>query len=108
MKKFAILLILSAVALAGDDYVQTVAYTGTAACSTILRPKGKYSIRCTSDCHIMVSSDGSANTATTNHMLVSAGKLYDLPTTATQRFICAIQATAAGNAFVYLNRTKDE
>ena len=109
MKKLYALALLSLVAFAGDDYIQTVAYTGTAACSTILPAKRKTAIRCTTDCYVKMSSTGTAvGTATTNDMLVAAGKLYDTPTTATQRYICAIQSAAGGNMLIYLNRGTQE
>ena len=95
-------------ASAGDDYQQTVAYTGTAACSTILRPKAKYAVRCTTDCHVKVTVLAATSTATTNDVKLLADKLYDLPTTANQRYICAIQASAGGNALIYLNRSTVE
>jgi hypothetical protein len=105
MKKLALLLLVATFALAGDDYQQTVAYTGTAACSTQLRAKVKYAVRCTTDCYVHLSSTGTAtDTATTNDVLLSAGKLYDAPTTSGQRFICFIQSAAGGNGLIYLNR----
>jgi hypothetical protein len=108
MKKLALLTLLAALALAGDDYQQTVAYTGTAACSTILRPKAKYAVRCTTDCHVKVTVLAATSTATTSDVKLLADKLYDLPTTANQRYICAIQVSAGGNMFVYLNRGTSE
>lgn len=110
MKKLTALtlFLLSATVLAGDDYQQTVAYTGTAACSTILRAKTKYAVRCTTDCYVMVTQNAAVRTATANDVLLSAGKLYDVPTTSLQVYICAIQSAAAGNALIYQNRTKDE
>lgn len=108
MKKIlAIIALFSAVALAGDDYVATVAYTGTAACSAALKPKAKYAVRCTTDCHVRVTNSTSI-TATTNNVKLLADKLYDTPTTATQTYICAIQSSASGNMFIYLNRGPNE
>lgn len=109
MKKIALLALVATLALAGDDYMLTVAYTGTAACSAQLKAKTKYAVRCTTDCYVKVSSTGTAaDTATTNNVLLSAGKLYDTPTTATQRYLCAIQSTAGGNLLIYLNRGPQE
>lgn len=108
-KLFALMLVAASVALAGDDYKQSVSYTGTAACSTILKAKSKYAVRCTTDCYAMVSTTGtSADTATTNHVLLTAGKLYDLPTTSTQRYICALRSSADGAMKIYLNRGPTE
>ena len=42
---------------AGDDYVASVAYTGTAACSAVLKAKTNYAVRCTTDCYVRVTSD---------------------------------------------------
>lgn len=102
----AAVLTMATLSWGGDDYQQTVAYTGTQACSTILKPKTKYAVRCTTDCHVKVTS--SVGTATTNDVKLLADKLYDLPTTATQRYICAIQVSAGGNALIYLNRSISE
>jgi hypothetical protein len=101
-------LLAAAVCLAGDDFIASVSYTGTAACSSQLRAKGKYAVRCTTDCHVRVSRNGTTDLATTDDVLLSAGKLYDLPTTATQRYICAIQSSANGAVKIYLNRSTQE
>lgn len=104
-----ITLLAAAVCLGGDDYKATVSYTGTAACSTILRAKAKYAVRCTTDCHVHLSTTGSAaDTATTNDVLLAAGKLYDAPTTSVQRYICAIRSASSGDMLIYLNRGPTE
>lgn len=104
-----IVLLASAVCLAGDDFKQSVTYTGTSACSTILKAKGKYAVRCTTDCHVRVSKTGAAgDLATTDDVLLTAGKFYDLPTTYDQRYICAIQSSASGALKIYLNRGTNE
>ncbi len=110
MKKIALLLLVASFAFAGDDYAgQTIAYTGTAACSTALRPKTRYAIQCTTDCRVKMSTTGTAaDTASATSVLVAAGKLYDTPTTSGQTFICVIQSTAGGNMFIYLNRATYE
>lgn len=109
MKKLAFILLslLAGVCLAGDDYVATVAYTGTAGCSSELRPKAKYAVRCTTDCHVRVTSSASI-VATTNDVKLLADKLYDVPTTATQRYLCAVQVSSGGNMLIYLNRGPQE
>lgn len=109
MKKLSLLIsaLLASVSYAGDDYVATVAYTGTAACSSALRPKAKYAVRCTTDCHVKVTTSTSI-TATTNDVKIAADKLYDLPTTKDQLFICAIRASADGSVLIYLNRGPQE
>lgn len=108
MKKLLTLVMLAALtALAGDDYIATVAYTGTAACSSLLQPRTKYAVRCTTDCHIRVT-DNTSYTATSNNVLLAAGKLYDTPTTGTQRYICAIRSAADGSMLVYKNRGPNE
>lgn len=102
-------LLASAVCLAGDDFKVSVNYTGTAACTTALRFKAKYAVRCTTDCHVRVSKTGTTgDLATTDDVLLTAGKFYDLPTTYDQRYICAIQASASGAIKVYLNRGTNE
>jgi hypothetical protein len=110
MKKLATLaVLLSLTALGGDDYIATVAYTGTSACSSALRPKTKYAVRCTTDCYVRVSSlNSGSGLATTNNVLLAAGKLYDTPTTKDQVYICAIQSAAGGNMLIYTNRGPQE
>lgn len=100
-------LLMASIAFAGDDYRQTVAYTGTAACSTVL-PKASYSVRCTTNCYAMVSINGTTDTASVVNVLVGAGKLYDIDTTYDKKFICVVQETAAGSAYISLRRSKDE
>lgn len=106
--KALILTLVAGVALAGDDYVATVAYTGTAACSSALQPRTNYAVICTTDCHVRVTSDTTNATATTNSVFVAANKLYDTPTTGTQTFICAIQSSSGGNLKIYKFRSKDQ
>lgn len=110
MKKLSLLLTLAlaSLALAGDDYVATVAYTGTAACSAALLPKRNYAVRCTTDCYVRVTKDTTNATATTTSVKVLADKLYDTPTTAEQVYICAIQSASSGNMYIYLNRGPNE
>lgn len=109
MKKLALLALVATFALAGDDYRQTVAYTGTAACSTILQPKANYAVRCTTDCYVHMSKTGTAaDTAAATDVLLAAGKLYDTPTTSLQTYICFLQSAAGGNGLIYLNRQARE
>jgi hypothetical protein len=106
--KTLLLTLVASAALAGDDYVATVAYTGTAACSSALKPRTNYAVICTTDCYVRVTSDTTNATATTNSVLVSANKLYDTPTTGTQTFLCAIQSASAGNMRIFQFRSKDQ
>lgn len=102
-----LLCVLASVAFAGDDYKQTVAYTGVAACSTIL-PKASHSVRCTTNCYVMTSINGTTDTASVVNILVGAGKMYDIDTTYDKRFICVMAETTAGNAYISLRRGKLE
>jgi hypothetical protein len=109
MKKIAFLLtLLSLSALAGDDPVAQVAYTGTAACSAALKPKSKYAVQPTTDAYVRVTSDTTNATATSNSVKIAADKLYDLNTTSTQVFICCIQVSASGSCKIFLNRGTGE
>lgn len=110
MKKLitAVALVAAAIAVAGDDPVTQVSYTGTQGCTAALQPKKKYAVQCTTDCYVRVTSDTTNAPATTNSVLVSAGKLYDTPTTASQVYICAIQSAASGSLKVFLNRGPTE
>lgn len=96
-------LLLASVVLAGDDYVTTVAYTGTAACTSALRPKTNYAVQCTTDCRVSVT-ESTATPATANSVKVLADALYDIPTTARQLYICVIQDASAGDARIYHHR----
>ena len=110
MKLLALLfaVLLPTFAFAGDDPVTQVAYTGTAACTSALRPKKPYAVQCTTDCYVRVTGNTTNATATSNSVLVSAGKLYDVPTTSTQVYICAIQSAASGTMKVFLYRGPTE
>lgn len=110
MKKlFALICLVPLLALAGDDPVAQVAYTGTAACSSQLAPKKKYAVQCTTDCYVGVSSSNALGLPTAAaSVFLQANRLYDLPTTASQQYICAIQATASGSLKIFLNRGPNE
>lgn len=106
MKRFAplsILALVATLALAGDEPVSQTAYTGTQGCTAILRPKARYAVQCTTDCHIRVTASTSGQPATTAASVkIAADKLYDVYTTSTKRYICAIQASSGGNLKVFL------
>lgn len=112
-KKLALILALVATAaFAGDEDQQQVSYTGTAACSTALSPSTRYAVQCTTDCYIKVSkaTTGAGNLPTsTKSVLLTAGKLYDVYTTRTKVYICAIQSSASGSAkiFTYQDGSND-
>lgn len=102
---------IAAYSEAGDDYVASVAYTGTQGCTAQLRPKARYAVRCTSDCYVRMQPAATADagmSVNTNSMLLSAGKLYDTPTTYDQQYICAVQSSASGTMHVYLYRGPTE
>jgi hypothetical protein len=108
MKKLFLLTLLSLAAFAGDDPVAQVAYTGTAACSSALKPKTKYAVQPTTDAYVRVTSDTTNATATANSVKIAADKLYDLSTTQTQTFICCVQVTASGSCKIFQNRGPTE
>lgn len=93
--------VLATVALAGDEPVTTVNYTGTAACTAILKPNTRYAVQPTTDAHVRVTNDTTNATATTSSVKVGTDKLYDVYTTRTKRYICAIQASANGTLRVF-------
>lgn len=109
MKKIALLCLLAALpALAGDDPVAQVSYTGTAACSSALRPKTKYAVQPTTDAYVRVTSNTTNATATSNSVKIAADKLYDVATTSTQVYICCIRVTADGTCKIFINRSTGE
>ena len=109
MKKTALLLaLLSLTALAGDDPVAQVSYTGTAGCSSALKPKSKYAVQPTTDAYVRVTSDTTNATATSNSVKIAADKLYDVATTSTQVYICCVQVSASGSCKIFLNRSTGE
>lgn len=109
MKKIALLLALASLtALAGDDPVTQLAYTGTAACTSALRPKTKYAVQPTTDAYVRVTSDTTNATATSNSVKIAADKLYDVATTSTQVYICCIRVTADGTCKIFINRSTGE
>lgn len=110
MKKLITLVcLLPMLALAGDDPVAQVAYTGTAGCSSALAAKRKYAVQCTTACYVKVNTSNSTNlpTASTD-VYLEANRLYDLPTTSLQVYICAVQASSAGSLKIFLNRGPNE
>lgn len=112
MKKFVFAVLLTAgVALAGDDYLGASFDITTGAgsvCATGLRPKANYAIRCTQDTYVRVTSDTTNAPAIAKDPIASAGKLYDIPTTALQTNVCTMQVTSAGTCYLYLHREKGE
>lgn len=104
---FALILALSSVAFAGDEPVTQVAYTGTQGCTAALQTKTRYAVQCTTDCYVRVtkSTSGQAATAATSVKLAQ-DKLYDVYTTNTKVYICALQVSSGGNlkVFVYEDR----
>lgn len=116
MKKLAFFTLLvlvgpASLALAGDDYVTSVAYTGTQGCTAQLRPKMRYAVRCTSDCYVRMQQSAVADagmSVNTSSMLLPSGKLYDTPTTSDQQYICVVQSSASGTMHVYLYRGPQE
>lgn len=110
MKKFiALCLTVSAVALAGDDYQTGLDITTSAssACVTV-KPKLNYAIRCTQDTYVRNATTGKGDTATVKDPVAATNKLYDIPSTALQDRICALQVTTGGTCYVYLHREKGE
>ena len=108
----AVTLGFATLALAGDDPVQTVAYTGTQGCTTALRPKVNYAIQCTTDCYVRMqeanTADAGISVSAGNSVSVPAGKLYDTPTTASQVYICVVQSSASGTMKVFVYRSRTE
>ncbi len=105
MNKFllALLLTFASFALAGDEPVTQVAYTGTQGCTAILRPKVRYAVQCTTACYVRVTANTTSQPATAaGSVYVDANKLYDVYTTSTKRYICAIQSASGGNLKVFL------
>lgn len=96
-------------AQAGDDPVTQLTLSADAGagaeCTAILQPKTHYAVQPTVNVYVRVSSDGSSVTATSASVRVDSGKLYDVWTTATQRYICckpvAAGAASACNVFKY-------
>ena len=103
-----LVVLLASLAFAGDDPVTTVAYTGTQGCTAALQRKRSYSVQCTTDCFVRVTDNITTAPATSNSVLVGAGKLYDAPTTERQTFICAVQSAASGTLKVFLYRGPTE
>lgn len=111
MKMLALLfavLLTSSLAYAGDDPVTQLAYTGTAACTTALKPKTKYAVQPTTDAYVRVTSDTTNATATSNSVKVAADKLYDVATTSTQTYVCCVQVSASGTCKIFLFRGPTE
>jgi hypothetical protein len=104
MKKLIALVVLAAtVAIAADDYQPGKDITtGAASACVAVSPKTSYSVRCTQDAYVKATYDGTVDPATSKDVLVTAGKLFDVPTKANQGFICAIQSTAAGACYLYI------
>ena len=100
-------------ASAGDDPVQQLVLPADggvdAVCSTLLHPKVNYAAQPEADSYVSISAtgDGGAGVATSANVLVGTNKLYDTPTTATQRYICckrAAASTTAANCKILLHR----
>lgn len=111
MKMLALLfavLLTSSLSYAGDDPVTQLAYTGTAACTTALKPKTKYAVQPTTDAYVRVTSDTTNATATSNSVKVATDKLYDVDTTSTQVYICCIRVSADGTCKIFLYRKATE
>jgi hypothetical protein len=98
-------------ALAGDDPVQSVAYSSTQGCSSALRPKTKYAVQCSSDCYVRMQTATTADAGMSVNNVsvkVAADKLYDTPTTSGQVYLCVVQVSASGTANIFLNRGPNE
>lgn len=104
MKRITLTLavLLAAVALAGDEPIATVAYTGTAACSAQLRPNSRYAVQPTTDAYVLVTADAALATATSAAVKVGADKLYDAYTTRTKRYICFVRVSTSGDGKIFL------
>ena len=103
----ALVLALSGLAFAGDEPVTQVAYTGTQGCTAALQPKTRYAVQCTTDCHVRVTKNTTSQPATTAAAVkLPQDKLYDVYTTSTKVYICAIQVSSGGNlkVFIYEDR----
>lgn len=101
--------------MAGDDPAFQLTMSADAGngaeCTAVLRPKTKYAVQPTVDTYVRVSPVGDGGTtATSSSVKVAAGKLYDTPTTQTQRYICGkpVSAGAAStlNGFIYRGPTE--
>jgi hypothetical protein len=102
---------IATLALAGDDQVTSLSYTATQSCTAILRPKTNYAVQCTTDCYVRVQVDQAADAGTsvnTSSVLLSAGKLYDTPTTSGQLYICVVRSSASGTANIFIHREARE
>lgn len=107
---FAVMAALALVALAADDYQAGMDITtGASNVCVIARPKTNYSVRCTADAYVRTSpvNDGGIP-ATSKDVLVTAGKLYDIPTSSSDNAICALQSTASGSCYFYIFRSRVE
>lgn len=107
----AFILTTSLLSLAGDDPVQSIAYTSTQACSSALRPKTKYAVQCTTDCYVRMQTATTADAGmSVNNVSVklAADKLYDTPTTSAQVYLCVVQSAASGTANIFINRGPNE
>lgn len=98
---FVVTLLAAFAARAGDEPKTTVAYTGTAACTAALDHKTRFSVQCTTDCYVRVTKDTTNATATSNSVKVPADKLYDVYTTRTKVYICAVQVASSGTMKVF-------
>lgn len=111
MKKIlaVVALLASTLAHAGDEPKTTVAYTGTAGCTAALDPKTRFSVQCTTDCYVRVTKDTTNATATSNSVKVPADKLYDVWTTKSKVYICAVQVASGGTlkVFTYQDGSND-
>lgn len=117
MNKLYVLVVTVAAlaALAGDDYLGSSfdVRTGSAPkCSPALRAKQNHAVRCTKDTFVRVSDNPDANFADVVDPIASSNKLYDVATTATQQYLCTLDASDggvdAGVCYIYLHRERGE
>lgn len=98
----ALLLVLASLAFAGDEPVTQVAYTGTQGCTAALQTKKRYAVQCTTDCYIRVTANTTSQPANSNSVKMTSDKLYDVYTTRTKVYICAVQVSSGGSLKVFL------
>lgn len=112
---FLLGLMFAGAAQAGDDPVFQLVMSADAGsgaeCTGILQAKTRYAVQPTVDTYVRVSLNGDAGvTATSASVKVAAGKLYDTPTTATQRYICGKPVSAGAQSALngFINRGPTE
>lgn len=98
MKRLALAVVLVAgVALAGDVYKESVASSGSSACSGTLSPKFQYAVQCDAAAYVETGS-GSSAAATTSGVKVAADELYDVVVPHDHNKICALRVAGSGTA----------